>query len=180
MRKSAPDFMDLFVIDASTLRVDGVDYACAIGKGGFVEAQAKREGDGKTPKGSYALRECWYRADKMDAPRTALPLRVIEEADGWCDAPDHAAYNRHVRLPFAASHERLWRDEDGCYDLIVPLGYNDDPVVAGRGSAIFLHVAKPAYSGTEGCVALSPVDLFGLLPLLSVGSQIHILADKTR
>lgn len=166
--------MDIEVIAADRVRCDGREYACAIGKGGFVAASDKREGDGKTPLGTYFLRECWYRPDKMDAPQTSLPLRAISLQDGWCDAPEHAEYNHHVLLPFPVSHERLWRDEDDCYDLIVPIGYNDAPVKAGHGSAIFLHVAKPAYSGTEGCVALEKGELLSLLPLLGPDSRIII------
>ncbi len=166
--------MDMHVISANELQVNGKIYACAIGKGGFIHASEKREGDGKTPLGSYHLRECWYRPDKLDKPITALHARAIAPNDGWCDAPDHARYNQHVSLPFDASHERLWLDADDVYDLIIPLGYNDAPVMAGKGSAIFLHVAKPDYSPTEGCVAIAKSDLWALIPELSPQSSIII------
>lgn len=144
-----------------------------MGKAGF--ASDKREGDNCTPIGVFALRECWYRADKIPAPQTSLPLYVISENDGWSDDARAMEYNRHVVLPYDFSHEKLWR-EDGLYDLIVPLGYNDDPTVSGKGSAIFMHIAKPDYSGTEGCVALAREDLLAILPHLSPDLSIEIHA----
>lgn len=150
----------LRVIAADKLEFGGKTYPIAIGKNGFTED--KREGDNCTPMGEYALRECWYRADKLAPPTTALPLHIIQADDGWCDAPDHPAYNTHVKLPFDASHEKLWREDD-VYDVVVPLGYNDAPIVPGKGSAIFMHVARPGYVGTEGCVALALPDLLAVL-----------------
>lgn len=146
-------------------------YRCAIGKGGI--SRNKKEGDGCTPLGTFLLRECWYRADRGVLPRTQLPLRVITTEDGWSDEPSAIDYNRHVTLPYAHSHEKLWRD-DHVYDVIVPLGYNDDPVVAGKGSAIFMHVAKPNYEPTEGCIALAQDDLEKILALCGVGTAIEI------
>ena len=122
----------------------------------------KREGDGGTPVGTFALRRLLYRPDRAAAPATRLPVQALTPADGWCDDPDDRAYNRPVTLPFAASHEKMWR-EDNIYDVVVVLGHNDDPPVAGRGSAIFLHVARPDYRPTEGCVALALDDLLRVL-----------------
>ncbi len=135
---------------------------CALGKGGVAAMGAKREGDGATPAGLWPLRRLFYRPDRLNAPRTRLPVTALEPSDGWCDAPGDAAYNQAVTLPYPASAEHLWRD-DGVYDLIVVLGYNDAPVVTGCGSAIFLHVARPDYSPTEGCVALAEADLLEVL-----------------
>jgi L,D-peptidoglycan transpeptidase YkuD (ErfK/YbiS/YcfS/YnhG family) len=137
---------------------------CALGPAGVVAAGAKREGDGASPAGAWPLRRVLWRADRRPAPETALPLQAIDPADGWCDAPDDAAYNRPVRLPYPASAERLWQG-DGVYDLLVVLGHNDDPVVRGAGSAIFLHLARPDYAPTQGCIALSTPDLEHLLRL---------------
>lgn len=155
------------------LEANGKRYRCAVGKQGIIAADAKREGDGKTPSGIYHLRECWYRPDKLEKPHTGLPLRVITMQDGWCDDPAHPDYNRHVILPFAASHEVMWRDDDA-YNLVIPISYNDDPVVSGRGSAIFLHVAQPDYRGTEGCVALAKADWLAVIALLDGDSTIEI------
>lgn len=140
----------------------GQSYRCTIGRAGVAAPGEKREGDLKTPSGSFALRCVYYRPDRIAPPKTALPLIALTPEDGWCDDPAHPMYNKPVKLPFAASHEKLWRD-DHVYDLIVPLGYNDDPVVAGAGSAIFMHVMRDDGVGTEGCVALGMADLLDVL-----------------
>lgn len=158
-------------VTGNQLAFNGKTYRCAIGKGGF--SSDKKEGDGATPIGTFALRECWYRADRLGQPDTKLPLRIIRENDGWCDDPASDEYNRHVLLPFAPSHEKLFCDEP-VYDLIIPLGYNDDPVVKGKGSAIFMHIARPGYEGTEGCVALSKPDLLEVLVNCGLGTVIEI------
>ncbi|MCH2547356.1 MAG: L,D-transpeptidase family protein [Alphaproteobacteria bacterium] len=164
--------MNLHVISPAELQFNNRIYRCAIGKNGFIHS--KIEGDNCTPVGTFALRECWWREDKLArTPKTALPLRKISLNDGWCDAPADEYYNRHVTLPFATSHEKLWR-EDNVYDVIVPLGYNDNPIVAGKGSAIFMHVAKPEYEGTEGCVALALPDLLEILSCIDLTSKIII------
>ena len=103
-----------------------------------------------------------------------MPVRAIEESDGWCDDPKSTHYNRPVKHPYSFSHERLWR-EDHMYDLIIPMGYNDESPVPGRGSAIFLHVAKDDYSPTEGCVALAMADLLALLPLCNSQTVMEIM-----
>lgn len=128
-------------------------FRCALGQGGVRAAAEKREGDGVTPAARMPLRRVFYRADRVAAPRCAVPVEPIAPNDGWCDDPGHRSYNRRVTLPFDASHERLWR-EDHVYDVVGVLGWNDDPVERGRGSAIFLHLARPGYPPTEGCVAL--------------------------
>ena len=133
----------------------------------------KREGDGASPIGAWPVRRIYYRPDKGPAPETGLPVIALKPGDGWCDDPGEPCYNRLVPLPCPGSHERLWR-EDGLYDLIVELGYNDDPVIAGKGSAIFLHVARPGYLPTEGCVALAEPDLRWVLARLGGGSVIQI------
>jgi L,D-peptidoglycan transpeptidase YkuD (ErfK/YbiS/YcfS/YnhG family) len=142
------------------LEMGGRFWRCALGRGGV--RVAKREGDGATPGGVLPLRRVLYRADRVPIPRTLLPREPIGEQDGWCDDPDHADYNRQVRLPHPGRHEELWR-RDGLYDVVGVLGWNDAPVVRGRGSAIFLHVASADYRPTEGCVALAEADLLAVL-----------------
>ena len=146
---------------------------CALGKGGVITECNKREGDGKSPAGTYAIRYVFYRPDRMRPPQTALPVAALAADDGWCDDPAHPDYNRHVKLPFTASHEKLWRD-DHVYDVVVVLGHNDDPVVPGMGSAIFMHLARDGYPGTEGCVALSQADLFDVLKDAKPGDVVTI------
>lgn len=152
---------------------DGQRFTCVIGRGGIVPAADKREGDGATPLGCWPLRRVLYRPDRRPAPATALPSRALDPTAGWCDDPDHPAYNTEVRRPFPAGHERLWRD-DRLYDLVVVLGHNDDPPVAGAGSAIFLHVMHPEGRPTAGCVALAPADLDTVLAALGPGDRLCI------
>lgn len=154
------------VLGARTVR-------CALGPSGVVPASEKREGDGATPAGLWPIREVFYRPDRGHTPVTRLPVRALAPQDGWCDSPDDLAYNRAVSLPYPASAEALWR-EDHIYDIIVVLGHNDDPVVTGLGSAIFLHISRPDYSPTQGCVAISRSDLEALLELAQPGDAVEI------
>jgi len=142
------------------LRFRGETLRCALGAGGI--RADKREGDAATPVGLLPIRRILWRADRGPRPAAALPVEPIAPEDGWCDDPGHPDYNRPVRLPHPARHERLWRD-DAVYDVIGVLGWNDAPVVRGRGSAIFLHVARPGLAPTEGCVALPEDELRRLL-----------------
>ncbi len=135
-------------------------FRCVLGRGGV--SKTKHEGDGATPIGRFQLRRVFFRADKVSAPKTALPLSAIDKAAGWCDDPEHQDYNQLVTLPHPASCETLWRDDD-VYDIIAVVGYNDDPVEPGKGSAIFMHIAKEGYVPTEGCVALEIDDLRSVL-----------------
>ncbi len=148
-------------------------WRAALGRGGVTGAALKREGDGASPMGDWPMRRVFYRPDRLAPPATALPRVPLQPWDGWCDAPDDPLYNRPVTRPYPASHEALWRD-DGRYDVIVELGYNDDPPLSGRGSAIFLHVAAPDYAPTEGCIALALPDLLALLGEAEPGSILRI------
>jgi L,D-peptidoglycan transpeptidase YkuD (ErfK/YbiS/YcfS/YnhG family) len=143
---------------------------CALGRSG-VKA-LKREGDGATPRGIFALLQVFYRPDVV-RPTTRLPLKVIKRDDGWCDGPQDRNYNRQVKLPYRASAEHLWR-ADRLYDLVVMLDHNIRPRVRGGGSAIFMHVARPGYLPTEGCVALSVRDLRSLIARLRKRTRLVI------
>lgn len=141
-------------------------FTCALGKGGVTSD--KREGDGRTPLGSFAIRYVMYRADRISAPETKHQLRAIEKNDGWCDDPLDPMYNKLIPLPYPARYEKLWR-EDHIYDIVVVLGYNDDPVIPGKGSAVFLHLARENYTPTEGCVALSLENMLRVLECTGPG-----------
>ncbi len=146
---------------------------CALGRAGVIAARDKREGDGASPIGVWPIRRVLYRPDRRPAPKSSLATSAIAPDDGWCDAPGDPAYNRPVKRPYPASCEAMWR-ADGLYDVVAILGHNDAPPVAGLGSAIFLHLAKPDYGPTEGCVALSLVDLEALLALAAPGDAVAI------
>jgi L,D-peptidoglycan transpeptidase YkuD (ErfK/YbiS/YcfS/YnhG family) len=151
---------DAIVQPDGQLVFQGRVLRAALGRGGI--RQDKREGDGATPPGALPLRRVLYRADRVARPSCAVPVEPLAPDDGWCDDPAHPDYNRMIRLPHPARHEALWRD-DAVYDLIGVLGWNDRPVVRDRGSAIFLHVARPDFAPTEGCVALALPELRDLL-----------------
>lgn len=166
--------MDLVVAKRAGIwggRFGSETWRCAIGRGGV--RRNKREGDGATPAGTWPLRSVLYRSDRGIAPETSLSIQVVGENDGWCDDPDDRHYNRQIVLPYPARSERLWRD-DAIYDIVVILGHNDDPPVPGKGSAIFLHVARPDYGPTEGCVALAELDLRHFLRLADAATGIRI------
>ncbi len=163
-----------------TLTMGDKVFPCALGRQGI--ALIKSEGDMKTPKGNFPLRTVFYRYDKLSKPiYTKVPMMALLEEDGWCDDPDDRAYNQSVMLPYHASAECLWRDDD-VYDVIVVLGHNDDPIEPGRGSAIFLHVAREisndtgeTLEGTEGCIALRKRDLLEILPILSPETTLKVV-----
>ncbi len=145
--------------------------ACAIGRAGI--SRAKREGDRATPAGTFRLLGGFFRRDRGLRQAWALPIAETKPSDGWCDDPVSPSYNRQVTLPCRGSHEKLWR-EDRLYDVVVVLGYNIRPRRKFRGSAIFLHCARPDFAPTEGCVALSLADLRRLLPRLSAKAVLII------
>ena len=149
--------MEAQVASDGLWRMANTVLRASLGRGG-VHSQEKREGDGATPAGVLPLRRVLYRADRVQRPRASVSVTPLAPHDGWCDDPASADYNRAVHLPHPARCETLWR-EDGLYDVIAVLGWNDSPPVPGRGSAIFLHVASPNGGPTEGCVALPLRDL---------------------
>ncbi len=153
------------------LTFGGITVPCALGRSGVTHA--KREGDGATPAGTFELLNVYYRADRQPRPRTALPLEALARQDGWCDDPGHPRYNRPVELPFAASHEKMWRD-DRLYDIVVVLDCNMYPAAPGRGSAIFFHIAREDYTPTEGCIAVSPEHIRLILAQVSVGAVMTV------
>src|SRR5215471_14901564 len=149
----------------------GKRWRCTVGAGGIRED--KVEGDAATPAGSFPLRRILFRNDRLVLPKVRLPARPISEHDGWCDDPRSSSYNRLVRVPNEWSHERLWR-EDGLYDLVVVVGYNDDPPEGEWGSAIFLHAAREDYSPTRGCVAFRHRDLMELVTLIGPETRVNV------
>lgn len=163
-----------------TLTLGDKVFPCALGKQGVTGS--KVEGDHKTPEGIFPLRTVYYRYDKLAKPiYSQVPMMALLEEDGWCDDPEDVAYNKSVMLPYHTSAERLWREDD-LYDVIVVLGHNDDPINEGKGSAIFLHVARngrlesgvTSFHGTEGCIALKKQDLLDILPDLSPETTLKV------
>jgi L,D-peptidoglycan transpeptidase YkuD (ErfK/YbiS/YcfS/YnhG family) len=143
----------------------------ALGRGG-IKAD-KREGDGGTPAGRFRLLRLWWRADRLRRPPTLLPARRIGAADAWCEDPHDRRYNRPFRRSATEPGDRLRRD-DVLYDLIVEIDHNARPRVAGRGSAVFVHLARPGFGPTAGCVALRKPALEMLLSRLTRKTRIII------
>ena len=158
------------------LRCGPLILSCALGRSGI--AHLKREGDGATPAGRHRLLSLYVRRDRLPGPRSALPARSLRRNDGWSEDVRHGRYNCPVRLPSSAAHEAMWRD-DRLYDIVGVLDWNMRPRIRGRGSAIFLHVARPFHAPTAGCIALEYRDLTRLLALAGRHAE-FLVAAKPR
>jgi L,D-peptidoglycan transpeptidase YkuD (ErfK/YbiS/YcfS/YnhG family) len=144
---------------------------CALGSRGITTG--KIEGDGKTPAGRFSIRNGFFRPDRQPPPVSGISFVELTPNMGWCDDPVSRSYNQAVTLPFSRGAEGLWRN-DRLYDLILVLGYNDDPPIAGAGSAIFIHVAAPGLKPTRGCVALPMRELKRLIGTMQRDSLVVI------
>jgi L,D-peptidoglycan transpeptidase YkuD (ErfK/YbiS/YcfS/YnhG family) len=133
----------------------------------------KYEGDGATPRGCFRLVRLWWRADRHPRPRTLLPANPITPDLAWCEDTANRRYNRPFRRSPADGGDRLWR-EDHLYDFVIEIDHNSRPRVAGRGSAVFVHVARPNRGPTAGCVALTTNDIVRLLARLGPATRIAI------
>ena len=146
-------------------------FACAIGRGGLTTN--KIEGDHKTPVGEFKFKKIYYRKDKLGEMIFQIPFAIIRENDGWCDDPKSKLYNQHVQFPFDSSAEKLFRDDD-LYDLLCVINHNTDPIIPGKGSAIFLHISKPNFEGTEGCVAIEKENIIELAKKIDLTTRLII------
>lgn len=165
-----------------TLAVGERLYEVLLGRAGVVPAAEKREGDWATPAGSWRVVAGWYRADRVARPVTAEEMvwRPITPEDGWCDAPHDPRYNQWVPVGYGASHEVMARP-DCAYDYVLVLDHNgaggSGPVVAGAGSAIFVHLWRPDAPCTAGCVALRCGDMEELLEEVCVGGVVEVWGE---
>jgi L,D-peptidoglycan transpeptidase YkuD (ErfK/YbiS/YcfS/YnhG family) len=153
------------------MRVGPMVFPCALGRGGI--SSDKREGDGATPLGRMRLLGGYYRSDQVFPGATPLRLARIRANLGWCEVPDDRNYNRPVTIPYAASHETM-RRQDRLYDFCIVLDWNIRPRRRGRGSAIFFHLARPGFTPTQGCVAVTLATMRRLLPHLSTDTVLHV------
>lgn len=153
------------------LTAQGWTIPVALGRGGILAN--KREGDGGTPRGTYRPLQLWWRADRHRRPDTFLPARPIRPEDAWCEDPDDRHYNQPIRLVPGQSGDRLTR-EDHLYDFIVEIDHNAAPRIAGRGSAVFLHLARTNFSPTAGCVSMTKSSMLRLLRRMSPRTRIII------
>lgn len=143
----------------------------ALGRGGIIAN--KREGDGGTPKGTFLPKRLWWRADRHPRPQTFLPVRAIRPDDAWCEDPASRHYNRPLKLRRGDDGDRLRRD-DHLYDFIIEIDHNNSPRIAGLGSAVFLHLARPNFSPTAGCVSMTKSAMLHLLRRVGPDTKIII------
>jgi L,D-peptidoglycan transpeptidase YkuD (ErfK/YbiS/YcfS/YnhG family) len=153
------------------LTAGGLTVPVALGRGG-IKAD-KWEGDGGTPRGIFRPRQLWWRADRHPRPKTLLPVRAIQQEDAWCEDPSSRHYNQPLRLAGDGGGDRLTR-ADHLYDFIVEIDHNTSPRVAGRGSAVFLHLARPDFSPTAGCISMTQSAMLRLLERLGPQTKIVI------
>jgi len=147
-------------------------YKCSFGKNGFTNN--KREGDLKTPIGIFKVLNCYYRSDRIIKPKTKLNCIKIKKNMGWCNDSFSNQYNKIIKLPYKYSHEKFTR-KDTIYDILIVINYNMNPIKKNLGSAIFIHIAKPKYKPTEGCIGLKKKDLLSVLRYLKQDTKIKII-----
>ena len=133
----------------------------------------KWEGDGGTPRGTFRPLRLWYRGDRAPAPKSLLPMRKIGPDDAWSEDPNDRRYNRPVKRTKGEPGDRLKR-ADNLYDIIVEIDHNARPRISKRGSAVFIHLARPGFLPTAGCVGLEPHRLRWLVERLGPDTKIEI------
>ena len=168
--------MTIFVKNKHTLQIDEFKFKCCIGKKG--STSNKKEGDKKSPKGTFQIENLYFREDRIKKPLTLLKCIKIKKDMGWCDDIRFSKkYNKLIKLPFSYNYEKLYRREN-IYDIILVLNFNMNPVIKNKGSAIFIHIAKKNYKKTKGCVALKKIHLLKILRELKKNTKVTIGNQK--
>ena len=163
------------LINKKNLTYNNYKAKCAIGKRGI--GFKRKEGDLITPKGKYKIKYILYRKDRIKRIQSQIKTIAIKKNMGWCDDPQSTKYNKLIKLPSSNSYEKLYKREN-IYDIILILDYNMNPIVKGKGSAIFIHIAKKNFKKTEGCVALKKIDLLKILKQLKKNTKVKIESQK--
>ena len=161
----------IIVKKSGYLKYKNLKFRCALGRGGV--KKKIMEGDNITPKGIFKIIKIYYRHDKIKKIKTLIKKIKIKKNMGWCDDPNSRFYNKLINLPTKYCHEKLYRN-DNLYDLIVVLGYNTNPIIKNKGSAIFMHVAKNSYRKTKGCIALKKNHLIKIISKIKKNTKIKI------
>jgi|TARA_B110000483_G_C18097359_1_gene504405 L,D-peptidoglycan transpeptidase YkuD (ErfK/YbiS/YcfS/YnhG family) len=161
----------MITVKNNILTFNYTSYKCSIGKNGITNN--KREGDGCTPAGKYYIEKIFYRKDRIKLHNFDFKMEVIKNNYGWCDDPNKIEYNKLIKFPFDGNAELMYRN-DNIYDIVCEINFNKNPIVKNKGSAIFLHIAKPNYPGTEGCIALKKADLINLLTSINNNTEFYI------
>jgi L,D-peptidoglycan transpeptidase YkuD (ErfK/YbiS/YcfS/YnhG family) len=151
-------------------------FRATIGEKGFASMDKKREGDGQSPTGIFSLGTAFGYARSA---RTKMPYRQATDNDFWVDDVHSDDYNKWINgRPGTTSVEKM-RREDDLYKYGVVIEYNMNPIVRGKGSAIFLHVWRGEGIPTLGCVAVAEDNILRLLgwldpakrPLIIMGTE---------
>jgi L,D-peptidoglycan transpeptidase YkuD (ErfK/YbiS/YcfS/YnhG family) len=161
----------IIVKKSGYLNYKNFKFQCALGRNGI--GQKKKEGDLVTPEGKYKLIKIYYRPDRIRKINSPLKKIKIKKNMGWCDDINSKYYNKQIKINKKISHEKLYR-KDNVYDILVVLNYNLNPIIKGKGSAIFMHIAKKNYSKTQGCIALKKSELLNLVSKIKKNTQIKI------
>ncbi len=159
------------IINKKFLLYKGYKLKCCIGKSGFTKS--KKEGDLKTPKGLFNIGPLYYRKDRIKLAKCLIGKRVIKKNMGWCDDPKSKKYNKQIFYPFKYNSEKLYIKKKN-YDIFINIKYNQQPILKGKGSAIFLHISNKNYKPTKGCVAILKKDLLKIIPLINKKTKILI------
>ena len=163
--------MTIFVKNKHTLEIDEFKFRCCIGKNG--SSRHKKEGDKKTPKGTFEVENLYFRKDRLTKPLTLLKCIEIKKEMGWCDDLHFPKkYNKLLKIEKKIKHEKLKR-KDNKYDFLIPIKYNFKKPVSGKGSCIFIHLTKD-YKPTAGCIALKEKDFLIMLKLINKNTKIKI------
>ena len=162
--------MTILLKNKHTVKFDDFKFKCCIGKNGLTKF--KKEGDGKTPKGIFKIEHLYFRKDRIKKPLTKLKCIEIKRNMGWCDDVKNKKYNKLIKINKNCSREKLFR-KDKKYDLLIPIKYNFNKIIPGKGSCIFIHLTSD-YKPTAGCIALKKKDLLILLKLINKNSKIII------
>ena len=159
------------IIKNRFLLYKGYKLKCSIGKSGL--SHSKIEGDLTTPKGLFKLGLLYYRKDRIKLSKCVIKKKIIKKNMGWCDDSRSRKYNQEVSFPFKYGAEKLYRKEK-IYDIFINIKYNHNPIIKGKGSAIFLHLANNKYKPTRGCIAIQKKDFAKIIPLIKKNTKIFI------
>ena len=163
--------MTIFIKNKHTLQLDEFKFKCCVGKKGLTNN--KKEGDKKTPKGTFKIENLYLRKDRIEKPFTKLKCIEIKKNMGWCDDIRYPKkYNKLFKIKKKIKHEKLKRN-DNKYDLLIPIKYNFNKPISGLGSCIFIHLTKD-FKPTAGCIAIKKKDFIIMLKLIKKNSKIKI------
>ena len=163
--------MIILIKNKHTIKIDDFIFKCCVGKNGFTKF--KKEGDLKTPKGTFEIENLYYRKDRLEKPKTKIKCVAIKKNMGWCDdSSSKKYYNKLINNKLKLHHESLFR-KDHKYDLFIPIKYNFKKIIPGKGSCIFLHLTNN-YKPTAGCIALKKKDFIIMLKIINKKTKIKI------